>query len=244
MDNHPHELSQGGGRPPRKELQGPRPAPLKVRKDTFKIKKTPVAPPVHHRLPPRQPVIIYTVSPEVIHANPSEFMTVVQRLTGPDPTASTSSSSSSTTSCSSSSFQFPSFSSVGDHSVGISPAARFASIEQTKMPREDMKVSGPSGVMEGEMVEFGGSGGIQGAERTGMSLWCVKLLPGRSRLLGYAWSQPSSIVSARLLCDTLSYVGIQGCPRLWGLLVILEVFEHLNADVLEVGFVEYNIERG
>lgn len=30
----------------------------------------------------RQPVIIYTVSPRVVHAEPSEFMSVVQRLTG------------------------------------------------------------------------------------------------------------------------------------------------------------------
>ena len=173
MDNHPHDLPPKGGRPPRNELQGPRPTPLKVRKDSYKIKKPPVAPPVHHQQPPpqqppRQPVIIYTVSPKVIHADPSEFMTVVQRLTGPDPTTSTSSSSSSA--CSPSSFQFPSFSSVGYQGVGISPAARFASIEKTKIPREDMKMAGPSGVMDGEMVEISGGpggGGIQEVERTG-----------------------------------------------------------------------------
>ncbi|KAJ8491086.1 hypothetical protein OPV22_012807 [Ensete ventricosum] len=31
----------------------------------------------------RKPVVIYTVSPEVIHAEASEFMALVQRLTGP-----------------------------------------------------------------------------------------------------------------------------------------------------------------
>ncbi|XP_074272544.1 protein MKS1-like [Silene latifolia] len=125
MDNH-HPLDySGGGRPPRKELLGPRPAPLKVRKESVKIKKPPVAPPAgmpHQQnqptqQQPRQPVIIYTVSPKVIHANPNEFMTLVQRLTGPDATSS---------------------SSMASHYVSgaISPAARFASIEKTKMPLE------------------------------------------------------------------------------------------------------------
>ncbi|CAM0910720.1 unnamed protein product [Alopecurus aequalis] len=61
------------------QLQGPRPAPLRVHKDSHRIRKPPV----------RQPVIIYTVSPKVVHADPAEFMSVVQRLTG----ASSSSSS-------------------------------------------------------------------------------------------------------------------------------------------------------
>ncbi|XP_062196839.1 protein MKS1-like [Phragmites australis] len=77
--------SQRGAR----ELQGPRPAPLKVRKDSHKIRKPP-PPPVQAR----QPVIIYTVSPKVVHADPSEFMSVVQRLTGARAPASASSSSS------------------------------------------------------------------------------------------------------------------------------------------------------
>uniref|UniRef100_A0A8R7V9D9 VQ domain-containing protein n=1 Tax=Triticum urartu TaxID=4572 RepID=A0A8R7V9D9_TRIUA len=57
------------------ELQGPRPAPLRVHKDSHRIKKPPAS-------QVRQPVIIYTVSPKVVHANPGEFMSVVQRLTG------------------------------------------------------------------------------------------------------------------------------------------------------------------
>ncbi|KAK2980359.1 hypothetical protein RJ640_014532 [Escallonia rubra] len=59
--------------PARRELQGPRPAPLKVRKDSYKIKKPPIPPqPSHPPLDPppppaelnRQPVIIYAVSPK------------------------------------------------------------------------------------------------------------------------------------------------------------------------------------
>ncbi|XP_004974293.2 protein MKS1 [Setaria italica] len=72
---------RGGGR----ELQGPRPAPLKVRKGSHKIRKPPPQ-------QVREPVIIYTLSPKVVHADASEFMSVVQRLTGA--TASSSSSSS------------------------------------------------------------------------------------------------------------------------------------------------------
>ncbi|KAL5221005.1 hypothetical protein ABZP36_025718 [Zizania latifolia] len=70
--------SQRGGR----ELQGPRPALLKVRKDSHKIRRHPPQQqkqPVQQVRPPR---IIYTVSPKVVHANPAEFMSVVQRLTG------------------------------------------------------------------------------------------------------------------------------------------------------------------
>ncbi|PKA66801.1 Protein MKS1 [Apostasia shenzhenica] len=88
----------GGPSPPRRELQlhGPRPAPLKVSKDSHKIRKPPLAQPPQHAAaaapPPqlRQPVIIYTVSPKVIHIRPSEFMSIVQRLTGLSPSARTS----------------------------------------------------------------------------------------------------------------------------------------------------------
>ncbi|CAI9778036.1 unnamed protein product [Fraxinus pennsylvanica] len=113
------------GRSPRRELQlqGPRPTPLKVRKDSHKIRKPPVAPPSQQQqpqAPPRPPVIIYTVSPKIIHAKPNEFMSLVQRLTGPNSTS---------TSCSSSSVFQENF----NHGA-ISPAARFASIEKTKSP--------------------------------------------------------------------------------------------------------------
>ncbi|XP_009420897.3 protein MKS1 [Musa acuminata AAA Group] len=66
---------------PRRQVQGPRPTPLKVFKDSYKIKKPPVAP------PPRVPLVIYAVSPKIIHALPGEFMTLVQRLTGPSSSA-------------------------------------------------------------------------------------------------------------------------------------------------------------
>ncbi|CAI9108997.1 OLC1v1008720C1 [Oldenlandia corymbosa var. corymbosa] len=117
----PAEFFTGGGRPsPRKELQGPRPAPLKVNKDSHKIRKPPVAPQLHHppqqpHLPPpaaannnRQPVVIYTVSPKVIHTTVNDFMNLVQRLTGPSPRAGNTPTAG-----------------AGD----VSPAARLASVE-------------------------------------------------------------------------------------------------------------------
>ncbi|EPS74170.1 hypothetical protein M569_00585 [Genlisea aurea] len=97
------EFPSGAGRSPRRELLGPRPTPLKVSKDSHKIRKPPVAPQQPAALP-RPPVIIYTVSPKVIHADPSEFMSLVQRLTCPDST----------------------------YDGTVSPAARFASIERTR----------------------------------------------------------------------------------------------------------------
>ncbi|XP_058087058.1 protein MKS1 [Magnolia sinica] len=114
------------GRPsPRRELQGPRPTPLKVRKDSYKIKKPPMAPaPSQPTLPPpqhRPPVIIYTVSPKVIHTDASEFMKLVQRLTGNSSSSTASTATSSSTS---------SYANIG--SGAISPAARLASIEKTK----------------------------------------------------------------------------------------------------------------
>ncbi|KAK7410872.1 hypothetical protein VNO78_02058 [Psophocarpus tetragonolobus] len=107
--------------PPKREvqLQGPRPPPLKVSKESHKIKKPPPHPHHHHpHAPPdqnpqqqqqqREPVIIYSVSPKVIHVTPGDFMDVVQRLTG---------------------------SSAGEDPLAgrgdVSPAARLASIEKT-----------------------------------------------------------------------------------------------------------------
>ncbi|OAY58425.1 protein MKS1 [Manihot esculenta] len=122
------------GRSPRKELQGPRPPALKVRKDSHKIKKPPVVPqPSQQQQPPTQPrppVIIYTVSPKVIHTNPSDFMNLVQRLTG-----SSSSSSSSSTSTAT----YSTFNPFNDDGGAISPAARYATIEKAKSPKENSK---------------------------------------------------------------------------------------------------------
>ncbi|RAL48146.1 hypothetical protein DM860_005570 [Cuscuta australis] len=94
------------GKSPRREIQGPRPAPLKVRKESQKIRK----PPLPSSAPP-PPLIIYTVSPKVFHANPNEFMSLVQRLTGPPPPSLASISSSP----------------FGGCGGAVSPAACFAS---------------------------------------------------------------------------------------------------------------------
>ncbi|CAN6586687.1 hypothetical protein ACFX13_014317 [Malus domestica] len=51
------------------ELQGPRPAPLMVSKNSQKVMK-------------KKPVIVYLISPKIIHVQPEEFMGLVQRLTG------------------------------------------------------------------------------------------------------------------------------------------------------------------
>ncbi|XP_016453795.1 protein MKS1-like [Nicotiana tabacum] len=132
MDFPPPDFFAGGGdgRPSptrRGELQGPRPTPLKVNKDSYKIKKPPVAPPPHPlphtaALAPStsqnpQTVIIYAVSPKVYHTTVSDFMSVVQRLTG----SSTSSMEPSTSGASS-----------GDGN--LSPAAKLASIEKASSP--------------------------------------------------------------------------------------------------------------
>ncbi|KAK6118811.1 hypothetical protein DH2020_047446 [Rehmannia glutinosa] len=126
-----------GRSPKRSELLGPRPTPLKVRKDSHKIRKPPVAPqpaiaPPHYHpshAPPRPPVIIYTVSPKIIHANPNEFMSLVQRLTGPNSSCTSSSISTPSSSSSSAAFAFQE-----NGGGAVSPAARFASIEKTKSP--------------------------------------------------------------------------------------------------------------
>ncbi|KAG5058414.1 hypothetical protein AAZX31_05G177400 [Glycine max] len=114
----------GTSSPPGKkelQLQGTRPPPLRVSKDSHKIRKPPLPPTAHQPPPPpppeqRKPVIIYTVSPKVLHVTVSDFMNVVQRLTGPSSGAE------------------PNLR-AGD----VSPAARLASIERTS-PSEREKV--------------------------------------------------------------------------------------------------------
>ena len=81
-----------GGSPRKKEiqLQGPRPPQLRVSQDSRKIKKPPphpqpIPPAGRPPLPPTQwpqPLIIYDISPKVIHVPENNFMSVVQRLTG------------------------------------------------------------------------------------------------------------------------------------------------------------------
>lgn len=142
--------SQSQPSPPKRELnlQGPRPSPLKVSKDSHKIKKPPPVPrnttsSFPHPAPAaaaqlrQEPVIIYAVSPKVIHADVTDFMSVVQRLTG-NPSSFSSG--------------------AGD----LSPAARLASIEKTSpsdKERERERGGGEDmmGVAEEEgLLEVGG----------------------------------------------------------------------------------------
>ncbi|KAE8676552.1 putative Ankyrin repeat family protein [Hibiscus syriacus] len=133
------QFPAGGTTPNRQlQIQGPRPAPLKVSKDSHKIRKPPY-PPSHAAFgqPPaaaavpdqrRQPVIIYAVSPKVIHANESEFMSIVQLYTG---------------------LSSGDFSGASD----VSPAARLAVTERASpSPREkivDSRIMGDGGMDEG-----------------------------------------------------------------------------------------------
>lgn len=73
----------------RKDLQGPRPSPLKISRDSHKIRKPAAALPAVVPSVPNlpiikrsQPMIIYMQSPKIIHAEAQDFMTLVQRLTG------------------------------------------------------------------------------------------------------------------------------------------------------------------
>ncbi|PNX76851.1 hypothetical protein L195_g032810 [Trifolium pratense] len=111
---NPPEFPSGGTSTPspKKEIQiqGTRPPPLRVSKDSHTITKPPRHPAVHHHPPAgasqhRQPLIIYSVSPKVLH-----------RLTGP-----------------SAGEEAP------QQSGAVSPAARLASIERTS-PTERERV--------------------------------------------------------------------------------------------------------
>ncbi|KAG5534096.1 hypothetical protein RHGRI_022287 [Rhododendron griersonianum] len=153
----PESSSDDSPSPTRRQLQGPRPPQLRVRKESHMIKKPPIVPqPSHPQAPPRppqhaaagpsqsrQPVIIYAVSPKVIHTTVTDFMSLVQRLTG---------------------------SSSGDHASSanrgdVSPAARLASIERTsprerERDREREVASDIMGMVEGIEVGQGHNPGI------------------------------------------------------------------------------------
>ncbi|CAO2834018.1 unnamed protein product [Amaranthus hypochondriacus] len=217
MDNNQDNYT-GNTRPARKELLGPRPSPLKVRKDSHKIRKPPMAPaapaqPQAPPQPPRQPVIIYTVSPKVIHTHPSEFLNLVQRLTGADHATSSSSSSSSVSS------QY--HHNTAHHVSGaISPAARLASIEMTKMHSDGKRFVGPS---EGVQREInmggitGGGGGITGVERT--SVFPGILSPGPGSL-----PQISPNLFSPLFQDPITNINLQHD---------LNVVQHGNRNFIE-----------
>ncbi|KAK7390871.1 hypothetical protein VNO78_19028 [Psophocarpus tetragonolobus] len=63
-------------------MNGPRPSPLVINKDSQMIRK-----PSTKRI---NPIIIYTQSPKVIHTKAKDFMALVQRLTGRSSTNDTS----------------------------------------------------------------------------------------------------------------------------------------------------------
>ncbi|XP_060186103.1 protein MKS1 [Lycium barbarum] len=155
MDFPPPDFFAGAGdgrpSPTRRELQGPRPTPLKVNKDSYKIKKPPVAPHPHappHAPPPAtsqnpQTVIIYAVSPKVYHTTVSDFMSVVQRLTGSSPAMETS-----TSGVGSGSGFGP-----GSGDGTLSPAARLASMEKASSPCAASSGAAASGVASGVAYE-------------------------------------------------------------------------------------------
>lgn len=184
----PSEYHASLGRPsPRREvqLQGPRPTPLKVRKDSYKIKKPPAAPGAgpsqsHHapppqqqqQQPPRAPVIIYTVSPKVIHTEPGNFMTLVQRLTGASPR--TLAAAAAAPGPSSAANNPGSASPVGARG-DLSPAARFAAMErgaQSSAPAERAATS-----CGDDIVEQLGIGDAATLDRTGTFPGILSPLP-------------------------------------------------------------------
>ncbi|KAK7280469.1 hypothetical protein RJT34_25533 [Clitoria ternatea] len=66
---------------PKKVINGPRPSPLVINKDSHLIRKasTKVVQTKQQKI---HPIIIYTESPKVIHTKAQDFMALVQRLTG------------------------------------------------------------------------------------------------------------------------------------------------------------------
>ncbi|CAL9206705.1 unnamed protein product [Musa hybrid cultivar] len=66
-----------------REINGPRSAPLKIHKDSHLIHKSPSSSAATGaRCQRNHPVVIYTHSPKVIHTQASDFMALVQKLTG------------------------------------------------------------------------------------------------------------------------------------------------------------------
>ncbi|WVZ18545.1 hypothetical protein V8G54_005867 [Vigna mungo] len=176
---NPPEIPAGGTLPSKKEvqLQGPRPPPLKVRKESHKIKKPPPHPAAHHHShappgqnqPQREPVIIYSVSPRVIHVKPGDFMDLVQRLTGA-----------------------PSGEDPPVRAGDVSPAARLASIEKTS-PSEREKVlhSGNDDLMGmlDEGVEVGHFPGILSPEPGTLPPIPAVFSPAREALTASYWNE-------------------------------------------------------
>lgn len=130
------------------QLQGPRPPRLNVRPESHAIKKPSGPPPQAHaqghgrredkQQPPREPVIIYDASPKIIHTKPSEFMALVQRLTGPGScSAALPASEAQTLDCQMDEDVQPLYlppELLLSPSAAMSPAARLATIERSVRP--------------------------------------------------------------------------------------------------------------
>ncbi|XP_019149807.1 PREDICTED: protein MKS1-like [Ipomoea nil] len=213
MDPPLSGFSSGTGErpsPTRRELQlqGPRPTPLRVNKDSYKIKKPPVAPqqPQQPAAPAaaaatttqNQPVIIYSVSPKVIHTTVSDFMGVVQRLTG------------------SSSSQVGQTSGSTSGSGDLSPAARLASIEKTspsERERErhrDTEQIEVSAIIENSSVEMGQIPGILSPAPTSLlpisppGLFSPASDPWMLMQMNNMFPSPSALFSAPLVSPSPS----------------------------------------
>ncbi|KAI4357810.1 hypothetical protein L6164_001734 [Bauhinia variegata] len=82
---------------PKKVINGPRPSPLMIKRESHLIRKSSnsfAETKPHQVQQPRNPIIIYTYSPKVIHTKARDFMALVQRLTGLSPKARVSSAAS------------------------------------------------------------------------------------------------------------------------------------------------------
>lgn len=168
------------------QLQGPRPPRLSVSKDSHKIKKPPMVPLPHgaqqaarsrHPLAhhpqqqqQRQPVIIYDASPKVIHTQPSEFMALVQRLTGPGLPAAHHSIQAEEPSAVPPQFQPQEF--MLSPTAGLSPAARYAAIERSVRPLPP----GPA-PYAGSWMDLDGLAEVLGPGRPGILSPVPSMLP-------------------------------------------------------------------
>ncbi|KAL1221619.1 VQ motif-containing protein 20 [Cardamine amara subsp. amara] len=95
----PNENNSGILYPP-SPSPSPSPPTLKVNKDSHVIKKPPSSPSSSSSTgKPRHPVIIYTHTPKVIHTNPTDFMALVQKLTGMSRSEEDSAAANTTTDC-------------------------------------------------------------------------------------------------------------------------------------------------
>uniref|UniRef100_A0ACD5ZEJ5 Uncharacterized protein n=1 Tax=Avena sativa TaxID=4498 RepID=A0ACD5ZEJ5_AVESA len=151
------------------QLQGPRPPRLSVSKDSHKVRKPPVVPLPHgaqqprgRNHQPRAPVIIYDASPKVIHTQPSEFMALVQRLTGP---AGAGAAHPTEAAAEAPPPQFQPQEFLLSPTAGLSPAARYAAIETSVRPLPPGPAPYP---YAGSWVDLDGLAEVLGPGRPGI----------------------------------------------------------------------------